>query len=110
MEKAEGEERRRFKKISKDKDEHGQRGEERSFDRWPGRGVRAGRWRHRRGNDQWEKSPRVFAFNLRRELTERLNRGVAKKRGNARNRENVAAGKFNNNSLSLSRNFQLCAD
>lgn len=28
----------------------------------------------------------VFAFNLRRELNERLNRGVAKKRGN---RENV---------------------
>lgn len=62
LEKAEGEERRRFKKISKDKDEHGQRGEERSFDRWPGRGVRAGRWRHRRGNDQWEKSPRCICL------------------------------------------------
>lgn len=104
--------RRRFKKISKDKDEHGQRGEE-------GSGVstvgREEGWKRIDGDIEGrmisgKNRHGVFAFNLRRELTERLNRGVAKKRGNARNRENVAAGKFNNNSLSLSRNFQLCAD
>lgn len=77
------------------------------------RGMKADRWRHRgegRGVISGKNRHGVFAFNLGRELTERLNRDVAKKRGNARNRENVAAGKFNNNSLSHSRNFQLCAD
>ena len=53
----------------------------------------------------------VFAFNLRRELTEPFEpwrREEAWKREESR--ECRLPGKFNNNSLSLSRNFQLCAD
>lgn len=107
-----GESDRRGFKIS-DKDErHGQRGDG-TNGRARKRGMKADRWRHRGGEEgmiSGKNRHGVFAFNLGRELTERLNHDVAKKRGNARNRENVAAGKFNNNSLSLSRNFQLCAD
>lgn len=50
----------------------------------------------------------VFAFNLRRELTEPFE--PWRREEAWKSRECGLPGKFNNNSLSLSRNFQLCAD